>query len=347
VTRALKSEGRKRWMWWFITAMFTTGGVYGYSSGRFVCISVAVCAGIAVFIRVAPWRQTLIGLTATAVITAVLFAPMAKYIAENFEFFQNRMNTVSVFKVVNPDGTKANGWEVAWDSVEPNFRGLILNDGHLANLGPYNARYHPFQRASLEIFGLLLFLPGIAIAAVRWRETYTWFPFIIPAAIANLFSTFTPDYARSIVWAPFYFLFMGLTFDQLMRTQWRFAPKPLLAAGIIVITAFIGAREVKLYFDWQSMEGTQSVRMPGTDYCEWHDFITLSKESAAAGAKVGINQGIDLTKFLARRYENQCSPIIAARGEYTVTATPRPSATPVPQATPSPPPTSVPPTPVP
>lgn len=331
LTRALKSEGRVRWAWWAATSLFVTAGLYGYSSARFVSISVAVVAIFAVVVRLAPRRQTLIGLALTIVISAVLFAPMAKFIYDHYEVFKTRADTVSVFKQKNPDGTLKNGWVVAFKNVEPTYRGLIFNDGLQGQRGPYNARYHPFHRVALTLLMTNLFLAGIVIAAVRWRQTYMWFPFIIPAAIVNLFSGDTPDYARSLIFAPFYFLFIGIVFDEVLRRRWRFAPRPVLLVAIAAITAFAAIRDVKLYFDWQAETDTQIARMPGIDYCEYNGWITLLNERTDEGARKKAPSILSQEHFRAIRLDLKCSPVVAAQGGYDPPPTPTatPNATPV------------------
>jgi 4-amino-4-deoxy-L-arabinose transferase-like glycosyltransferase len=318
LTRALKSvDRRRRWIWWLATALFVTAGLYGYSSARFVALSVAVVAIFAAVMRFAPRRETLIGLAAAAVISAVLFAPMAKFIYDHYDVFTRRADTVSVFKVREPDGSFKNGWTVAWDNVEPVYRGLVFNDGLQTQRGPYNARYHPPNRAALEILGAHLFLAGVIIAAFRWRRTYVWFPFIIPAALVNIFSTATPDYARSLIFAPFYFLFIAITFDEVLRHRWRFAPKPLLLAAIAAITIFIAQHDVRLYFDWQSDITTQAQRMPGIDHCEYPSFIALVNEATETGKKTGSARLVGGEIFQPVRDELHCSPVVEAQGGYT------------------------------
>jgi 4-amino-4-deoxy-L-arabinose transferase-like glycosyltransferase len=310
VTRALKAEGRERWVWWAVTGLAVTGSLYGYSTGRFVFISITVIAIIAVLTRVAPFRRTLAGLVLAGVISGVLFAPMAKYIYDHYDAFTTRSDAVSVFEVRNPDGTKKNGWAIAWDNLEHNYRGLIFNDGFRAQRGPYNARYHPPFRAALEMVGGHLFLAGLVIGAIRWRRTYTWYPFFIPPALANIFSGDTPDYSRALPLAPFYFLFIGLVFEEVLafRWRWRVLSRPVLSGAIVSVTAFIAVRDVQLYFRWQDETHTQLARMPGVDYCEYRSWLDLVEAP-----------NFDPETFAALRPSLECSPIVAAQGGYDAT----------------------------
>ncbi len=317
ITRALKTTGRTSWIWWLATALFVTGGLYGYATGRFICISIAVIALFAVIARLAPRRKTLLGLGLVVVVSAVLFAPEAKFLHDHYDRFTTRSNTVSVFHAKNPDGTKKNGWLLAWRNIEPNVRGLIFNEPLEGQRGPYNARYHPVQntngitaRVALTLFATILFLSGLLIAARRWRETYTWFPFFIPVFIVNLFSGDTPDYSRSILLAPFYFLFIGLVFNEALRQRWRFAPRPLVLAAILTATVYISVRDVKLYFEWQGNATTQAQRMPGIDYCEYNDWLARLKEAAQAG------RIYSLQAFNPIRRELHCSPVVDRAGGY-------------------------------
>jgi 4-amino-4-deoxy-L-arabinose transferase-like glycosyltransferase len=324
--RALKTEStRAAFAWWTLTGCLVAASLYGYSTGRFIAISITVVVIIGVVTRVTSARRAIAGLVLAGAISAVLFAPMARYILEDDhrDKFTQRADTVSVFNRRNADGSKMNGWAIAWDNIEPNYRGLIFNEGQQAQRGPYNARYHPPYRAALEIVGTHLFLAGLVIGAFRWRRTYYWYPFFIPAAIANVFSGDTPDYSRALPLAPFYFLFIGLTFDEAMRYEWRFAerwrvvrrwrwaPRAAVAAAVVAVTAFIAVRDVNLYFDWQDELGTQTVRMPGLDYCEYEGWLAIAKEAAAVGALA------DPTRFDAEvRRELRCSDVVAEQGGY-------------------------------
>ena len=312
VTRALKTTGRTSWIWWLITAFFVTGALYGYATGRFICISIAVIAVFAVVTRLAPARRTLLGLALVAVVSAALFAPEAKYLYDHYDLFKTRSDTVSVFNTKDASGHKKNGWAVAWRNIEPNVRGLVFNEGLQAQRGPYNARYHPVQnpRAALSFLGTILFLCGLIIGAFRWRQTYTWFPFFIPVFIVNIFSGDTPDYSRSILLAPFYFLFIGLLFDEALRRRWRFAPQQLVLVAILATTAYISVRDVKLYFEWQGEVYTQIVRTPGIDYCEYGPWLAGLKQATEAGRLFGLEE------FIPTRRELQCSPVILRAGGY-------------------------------
>ena len=337
-TRALKTSGRASFAWWLASGLFVAAGLYGYFTGRFISVSVTLIAVIAVVAKEAPWRRTLAGLVLAGVLSAILFAPMARNILYHWDYFTSRSNVVSVFNTVRADGTKANGWGVAKDNLLPNYRGLVLQQGSELQRGPTNARYHPHLRPALGFIAMHLFWAGLVIAALRWRQTYAWFPFFIPMFLGEVFSGDTPDMGRALIFAPFYFLFIGLTLDEILRR----APRPLwygatlLAIGASV--AFVSVREVQGYFDWQEQDAIQIQRMPGIDYCEW----SLWKSGVEAAARVGGSA--DAVKFDRDRRELNCSAVVAKQlgpapppPALAPTAPPA-AAPPLPTATPATPP---------
>jgi hypothetical protein len=304
-TRALKTPGRAAFAWWMATGLFVTAGLYGYFTGRLIFASVTLIVFIAVAAKEAPWRRTLAGLLLAGALSAVLFAPMARNIFRHWDYFTSRSNVVSVFNTKRADGTKRNGWGVAKDNVLPNYRGLVLQQGSELQRGPYNARYHPHLRPALGFIAMHLFWAGLVLAALRWRRTYAWFPFFIPMFVSEVFSGDTPDMGRAIIFAPFYFLFIGLTFEEILRRSSRPLWYGASALAIGAAVAFVSVREVRGYFDWQGQEATQTQRMPGIDHCEY----ALWKTGIDAAARVSGN--LDVARFDRDRRALNCSSVVA------------------------------------
>lgn len=303
-TRALKTQGRVSFAWWAMSGLFVTAGFYGYFSGRLIFASVTLIAIVAVATRQAPWRRTLAGLLLAGVISAALFGPMARNIYRNWDYFTSRSDTVSVFNTIRADGSKANGWGVAKDNILPNYRGLILHYPTEGQRGPTWMRYHPNLRPALDIIALHLFWAGLVIAVFRWRQTFAWFTFLVPLFVPQIFSGDTPDLGRAIIFAPFYFLFIGITFDEILRrlTVPVLRGAALLSIGAVV--AFVSVREVDGYFDWQGQDAIQNVRMPGIHYCEYNLWRSGSLEAARTGGSA------DLQEFDRQRRELNCSRVV-------------------------------------
>jgi len=180
----------------------------------------------------------------------------------------------------------------------------VLQDGGQVVRG-LASRYNPPERAPLDFIATHLFWAGLVVGAIRWRKTYTWWAFFAPLFIAESFSTGTPDLARGVIFAPFYFLFIGLLFDEVLKLARQPAARYATALGVAGVVAFVGTVNVVDYFEWQNARATQLARMPGLDPCEFGAWRQLARTSAQLeGAKVA-NEDFD-----AIRVELNCSDII-------------------------------------
>jgi len=294
-TRAVRTQ---RYRWWAACGAFTAFGLYGYFSGRFIFISVAAAAVLAVALRQAPLRRTALGLAVAGVVAGALFAPQAWKIAHDWDAFTRRTDTVSVFRVKASQSYlgDSDGWVIAAKNAKRNFRGFVLQDAQQTERGLWG-RYNPAHRTSLDQIATYLFWAGLAFAVLRWRRTYAWWPFFIPLIIVEVFSTGTPDLARGIVFAPFYFLFIGLALDeafQLLRRMPEGTPRrAAVAAAVVCAGALVGRSaytNVRDYLDWQDDPRTQVLRLPGVDVCDFPQWQTLAREAAKNGALLGTGQ---------------------------------------------------------
>jgi 4-amino-4-deoxy-L-arabinose transferase-like glycosyltransferase len=335
-TRALDTSTRWRWAWWLATGIFTTLGLYGYFTGRFIFVSVFLITSIAVATRRSPWREAVVGLGVTFLVTAVLFAPMLMNIVNDWEFFNRRAEDVSVFSTRIPYEGDTNGWVIAGKNVGRNLQGLILMDGEEMERGLWY-RYTPKERPPLDAATTVLFWIGLVVSLRRWNRTYAWWTFFVPLFIAEVFSRGTPDLARAVLFAPFYFLFIGLAFDQFFQS-WGRVGRPLIALGAaaaVAVTAWIAVDNVSTYFDWQERDETQIARFFGIDRCEFDAWRKIAKTSAQGGGRE-----IDVGRFEEARKELDCSrlyPHFLNRTIPTPEPTPIriPTLTPVPTVTPA------------
>ena len=300
-TRAIKTQ---RIGWWALTGVFVAFGFYGYLAGRTIFIAVALVAVLAVALRLAPWRSTAIGLVVAGVVSAALFAPMAKEMFEAGNFTGSRLQNVSVFNVPEeqPYEGDTSGWLIAGKNTIRNYKTFVLQNGSEVHRGLWG-RYGPFGRAPLDTIAAYLFWGGLIVAALRWRRTFTWWPFFAPLFIAEVFSVGTPDLGRGIIFVPFYFLFIGVLFDELLR--WLRGPIARSVAGLAVVgvVAFVATTNVHDYFDWQDQPTTQALRMPGIAGCEFDLWRSFAQEASALGPA-----NLDPAKFDTARRELNCSP---------------------------------------
>lgn len=314
-----------RYDWWVRSGVFAAFGLYGYFSGRFIFISVGMIAFLAIALRQAPWRRTLIGLGVAAIVSAVLFAPMALKIHDEWDRFNTRTKAVSIFET-GPEGYAGytNGWAIAAINLQRNFRGFILQDGNEFDRG-IAAIYGPERRPPLDLLVGPLFLAGLVVGMWRWRKTYAWFTFFVPLAIPEVFSKETPDLARGIIIAPFYFLFIGLLFqeviDRIEPPRTRIAM--WLAAAALV--AWVSVFNVYDYFSWQTSDATQNARLKGVEVCEFETWRQMALKAAEQRALVTLDRIDQLHR------DNDCSTLLKRlpnSSSYIPPPTPTPMPTP-------------------
>jgi hypothetical protein len=236
------------------------------------------------------------GLAVAGMVAGAMFAPQAWKIAHDWGGFTRRSDTVSVFRVKQPYLGDSNGWVIAAKNAERNFRGFVLQDAQQSQRGLWG-RYNPARRTPLDQIATYLFWAGLAFGVLRWRKTYVWWPFFIPLIIVEVFSTGTPDLARGIVFAPFYFLFIGLALDEafqlLPRVPEGVPRRTALAAAVVCAGALVARSSytnVRDYFDWQDDPRAQVLRLPGVDVCDFPQWQRLAQASAEKGALLGTEQ---------------------------------------------------------
>lgn len=278
LTRALQS-GRVKW--WTLTGVFMACGLYGYFSGRFIFVAVVLGVLLAIVTRTTAWRPAVKSLALAGLVAAVLFSPMAKSILDHWDYFNQRTNGVSVLNGQAYEG-EASKWRIVTRNVARNVKGFVLQDGSEFGRGLWG-RYNPRGRAPLDRATTLLFWGGLAVGALRWRKTLLWWPYFVPLFIAEVFSRGTPDGARGLIIAPFYFLFAGLFLDEALQCASRYRLQTVAAAviGAIVLSSSVGNGSD--YFSWQRTKSVQLNRLPGVDVCEYPAWRQAALDSAKAG----------------------------------------------------------------
>lgn len=298
---------RKGRRWWAALGVATALGLYGYFTGWFIFVAVTLAVMIALVSRRIGPRNAFIGLSVTAGVAAILYFPLARNILGDWALFTRRTSLVSVFEVEQAGNEylgDGNAWTIAAKNVWRTFDGFIINDGKEFTRGLWG-RYNPEATAPLSLVARILFWCGLITAAVMRNRSWSWWPFMVPLFIAQVFSTGTPDLARGVYFVPFYFLFIGLFLSEIQRsvaTRWR----PLMVAAAVAIGALIAVHSVRSYIEWQEIPGAQMVRLPGVAACEYELFSDLGREAAAAG---GLVNGEEFDRL---RREALCSPAVSA-----------------------------------
>lgn len=305
---AARAIAAGRWRWWAGAGVFSALGMYGYFTGRFIILAVLAQVALAAALREVPLRRALRGAAIVTLFAGALVAPLAANVLEDWDYFNRRTQMVSVFNTKQPYEGDMNGWFIAGKNVLRNYRGFILQQGSEFRRGLWT-RYGPPGAPPLDLLTTHLFWVGMVVGAVRFRRSFQWWPYFLPLFISEVFSRGTPDLARGILFAPFYFLYVGLCVDAFWQAMETWGSRTVkLATAIAVITmAGVGAWNVREYFIWQSKDVVQTQRLPGIDRCEWKLWSAMARQAARQGSG-----GIDSVEFEARRRVLACSPIVRA-----------------------------------
>ena len=104
----------------------------------------------------------------------------------------------------------------------------------------------------------------------------------------QVFSTGTPDAARAVGTAPFFFLFVGLGIDWLFSLRLgRLLPVRAFAVLLLVAVACVN---VSGYFRWMDQPSTRAARQPAVEIAEFQVWQQLQTAEAIAGRR-GFNVG--------------------------------------------------------
>ncbi len=188
-------ERHKRFYGLFLLGLAAAlGGLatYAYHTGRMAPFALALVTIIYLGRRTAAWRRALPGLILAVLVGLLIMAPLLIYVANDFEGYNRRVGTVTVF-----------------DSIEPSLRRPL--DQLLQNVERYtlmwhvrgeaNGRHHmPFAPMLDPIAGLLLVIGLMVVAPLVFRSRALlallclWLIYFIP----GLFSGGAPHAMRSL-----------------------------------------------------------------------------------------------------------------------------------------------------
>ena len=197
--------------------LFATLGLYGYPGGRVIIIALAAYLPVAQVLHREDRRRLLVGYAVMGAVALVLFLPHLNFAVDNWEGYNTRTKAVYILNEENrvQFGDKK-AVEIMAEQTWRNFKGFILLDSSSSYVG-LNARYIPGGRGFLDILTAVLFWLGMAVSILRWRHTLLWWIFFLTMLFpVQLLSNATPDGARAVVAAPFFYLFVALAFDWLL-----------------------------------------------------------------------------------------------------------------------------------
>ena len=236
------------------TGLFAALGLYGYPGGRFRHRRPRRLsshrAGAALGGPQAPGDRVRRDARRRS---SVLFLPHLNFAVDNWEGYTTRTKAVWILNEENrvQFGDK-NAVEIMAVQTWRNLKGFILLDPDSSFVG-LNARYIPGGRGFLDRLTAALFWLGMAVSVLRWRHTLLlWVFFIMMLFPVQVLSNATPDGARAVGAAPFFYLFIALAF------QWFLGPAAFASGGwpeapwpsLIAVIAYLN---VTGYFDWMEL----------------------------------------------------------------------------------------------
>ena len=273
----------KRGQWYLYAAagLFAALGLYGYASGRVIILAAAVYLPIALVHYPGERRRILRGYALLAAITFVLFAPQLETALDDWSRFNYRADAVSIFNTGGEyrgdEGLPSILVHQVWRTID----GFFLMDSGFARVG-LNTRYLPAGWAILDRLTMVLFWLGLIVSVGRWRQTALWWTMLLVLVFpAQVLSTGTPDAARAVGAAPFFFLFVGLGLDWLLRL--RLARREVVQTAVAVLVVTIAYINISGYFRWMDQPYASAARQPAVEVDEFELWQSLAIAEAEAG----------------------------------------------------------------
>jgi sugar lactone lactonase YvrE len=279
VLRALE---RRHWAYWVLAGAFCALGQYGYFSGRLIVIGLLAFLPFAVYQRRADWARVLAGYCLMLVVTAVLYAPQAWSVYRNPALFANRTNDVYVLRGVS---SVAEGARILTSQVVLTVRGFLLIDPYLE----YKSRYNPDGRGVLDLPTTGLYVLGLVVSVVAWRDTAIWWClFVVGIGVTQVFSIGTPDGARAVGFAPFMYLFVAMGIQAFVERL----PARLAVAAVGFVCLLSMSTNVLGYVAWMSQPEALDARKPAVELSDYDAWQAAQMAEITAGRR-----GFDLQQW--------------------------------------------------
>ena len=269
------------------TGLFAALGLYAYPGGRFVIVALAAYLPIALALHWEDRKRLFVGCAVMLAVAFLLFLPHLNFAVDNWEGYTTRTRAVWILNEENrvQFGDK-NAVEIMAEQTWRNLKGFVLLDPDSSYVG-LNARYIPGGRGFLDRLTAALFWLGMAVSVLRWRHTLLWWVFFLMMLFpVQILSNATPDGARAVGAAPFFYLFIALAFHWLLEL--RPSQRWLVGSAIALAIAVIAYMNVTGYFDWMEEPTTAAVRQPAVEVADFERWQELQKTEAEAGRR-GFN----------------------------------------------------------
>ena len=273
----------KRGSWYLYAAagVFAALGLYGYSTGRLIVVAVLLYLPVALLHNRENRRHTLLGFALAVVVAAALFAPQLKTALDDWDRFNYRTRAVSIFNTLDDYRGESGATSIILHQVWRTIDGFLLMDSGMSGIG-INARYIPPSWAVLDRITGLLFWLGLIVSVRRFRQTALWWAMMLALLFPiQVLSTWTPDAARAVGAAPFFYLFVGLGLDFLFNLPIK--RKLAVRAAAVPLLAAIAYINVSAYFQWMDEPHVRAARQPAVEVEEFDRWQALQMEEARAG----------------------------------------------------------------
>ncbi|MBM3933602.1 MAG: hypothetical protein FJ319_04775 [SAR202 cluster bacterium] len=273
------------------SGFFAAAGLYGYISGSVIILGLIATLPVGLFLYRKRLGRVAAGYALLLAVCSVLYYPQMQESFDEWEHFTNRQRAVSIMG--QQDGYMGDVGlpSIVASQVVRNVKGFILMDSGVHGVG-LNARYIAPGRGALDLGTAIIFWVGMIVSFRRLRETAIWWiMFLFMVLPIQVLSTGTPDLARGVGSAPFFFLFVALGLDwvfKLMQAKAIQDFRPLMQAGVAISLALIVLCNVTGYFGWVNSEASRGARQPAVENAEFAIWQSLQMQDAEAG-RFGFN----------------------------------------------------------
>jgi hypothetical protein len=273
-------DRRRRWLHCAGAGCALALSLYGYFSGRLLLVSWLLFLPAAAGATGRPWRDVAKVYGMILVIGALLFAPQVPAIGRNWDRFQQRVRTVSLFEANPGDHGYQSHTEMALSQLGRATRYLIAGSG----LG--NVHYSPPDRSPFHAALVPLLLLGLGRALWGWRTGLWWWLLLIVPIVSTqgLSITGDPNLARIAGVSVVFFWFIGygiaLVVDRFGTTYRRLA-----AVALALVTLGVSWQEWRYFNWWMQLPGVAVARGFGVDHRDYPRWREIQFERIARGER--------------------------------------------------------------
>lgn len=276
---------RRQIRWFVVAGVASSLGLYGYFSGRMILVALLAYAPLALWWAKGFRAKVVAGYAALVVTCLVLFTPQVPAIAEDWDTFNRRTDKIFVLHADRPYLGETSDAGVIKVQAQRVVEGFFLLEGDVFE----RERYGPAGQTLFDPMTGLLILAGLLLSLRRWRATALWWVMLlVPLIGTQVLSVRTPDGARAVMVAPFFYLFVALALDGLFKFV-RERPRETARLAVVAGVLLIAVVNVQSYASWIRSPRAEEVREPAVelaDYDEWQAMIRARARDGKYGARI-------------------------------------------------------------